>query len=261
MAFTLDQFALRGKVAIVTGAGARGNSIGRAYAFGLADAGARILVADLSGEGAQKVADELVAAGHEAAATQVDIADPASTQRMAAAAEAAFGGCDILVNNAAIMAEMEYHPVSAVPIDYFNRMLAVNLTGALNCTQAVLPMLRQSKAGRIVNAVSGGAFPAQSVYGVTKLALVGLTTTLATELGPENITVNAIAPGTTMSEAGAGLTPAESPFKQKMAMNVVMRVEGRPDELVGALVLLASPAGGWITGQVIHVDGGWILRP
>jgi NAD(P)-dependent dehydrogenase (short-subunit alcohol dehydrogenase family) len=261
MAFTLEKFSLAGRVAIVTGAGARGNSIGRAYAFGLANAGAKVLVADLSGEGAQKVADELKAAGYDAAATQVDISNPASTQAMAEAVKSAFGGCDILVNNAAIMAEMEYHPASAVPIDYFNKMLSVNLTGALNCTQAVLPLLRASKAGRIVNATSGGAFPAQSVYGITKLALVGLTTTLATELGPENITVNAIAPGNTMSDAGAGLTPPESPFVQKLKMTVAMRVEGQPDELVGALVMLASDAGSWITGQVLHVDGGWILRP
>ena len=261
MAFTLEQFALRDKVAIVTGAGGRGNSIGRAYAFGLASAGASVLVADLNGEGAERVAEELRQAGYKAAATPVDIADPASARAMAAAAETAFGGADILVNNAAIMAEMEYHPASAVPIDYWNKMLSVNLTGALNCTQAVLPMLRARGGGRIVNAVSGGAFPAQSVYGVTKLALVGLTTTLASELGRENITVNAIAPGNTMSDAGAGLTPPDSPFRKKMDMNVVMRVEGQPDELVGALILLSSSAGSWITGQVLHVDGGWILRP
>ncbi len=261
MAFTLDQFALKDKVAIVTGAGGRGNSIGRAYAFGLANAGASVLVADLNGEGATRVADELKAAGHKSAAVQVDIADPVSAQKMAAAANEVFGGVDILVNNAAMMAELEYHPASAVPIDYWNKVLAVNLTGALNCTQAVLPLMRERGGGRIVNAVSGGAFPAQSVYGVTKLALVGLTTTLATELGRENITVNAIAPGNTMSDAGTALTPPDSPFKKKMEMNVVMRIEGQPDELVGALILLASPAGSWMTGQVLHVDGGWILRP
>ena len=270
MAFTLDQFALKGKVAIVTGAGGRGNSIGRAYAFGLANAGARVLVADLNSEGAERVAAELRDAGYEAAAARVDISDPASAKAMAATAREAFGGVDILVNNAgmqhvapnaAMMAELEYHPASAIPIDYWNKVLAVNLTGALTCTQAVLPLMRARGYGRIINAVSGGAYPAQSVYGVSKLALVGLTTTLATELGRDNITVNAIAPGNTMSDAGAGLTPPESPFKKKMEQVVVMRIEGQPDELVGALILLASPAGAWMTGQVLHVDGGWILRP
>jgi NAD(P)-dependent dehydrogenase (short-subunit alcohol dehydrogenase family) len=261
MAFTLDQFALKGKVAIVTGAGGRGNSIGRAYALGLANAGASVVVADLNGEGAARVADELIAGGAKAIATQVDISDPASGRAMAATATQAFGGIDILVNNAALMAELSYTPASAIALDEWNKIIAVNLSGALNCSQAVLPAMRARGGGRIINAVSGGAFPAQSVYGITKLALVGLTTTLATELGRENITVNAIAPGNTMSDAGKGLTPPESPFRKKMDMNVVMRVEGQPDELVGALILLASPAGSWMTGQVLHVDGGWILRP
>jgi NAD(P)-dependent dehydrogenase (short-subunit alcohol dehydrogenase family) len=90
---------------------------------------------------------------------------------------------------------------------------------------------------------------------------VRVTTTLATELGPENITVNAIAPGLTRSDAGKGLSSPDSPHMLKMRMNVVMRLEGEPDELVGALMLLASPAGAWMTGQVLHVDGGWVLRP
>lgn len=261
MAFTLDQFALRDKVAIVTGAGGRGNSIGRAYAFGLANAGASIMVADLNSEGAERVAGELRDAGYAAQACAVDISDPASARAMADAAIDAFGGIDILVNNAAMMAELEYSPAFAIAIDYWNKIMSVNLTGALNCVQAVLPSMQARGSGRIINAVSGGAFPAQSVYGVSKLALVGLTTTLATELGPQNITVNAIAPGNTMSDAGAGLTPPGSPFKKKMEQMVVMRIEGQPDELVGALILLASPAGGWMTGQVLHVDGGWILRP
>lgn len=261
MPFTLDQFSLTEKVAIVTGAGGRGNSIGRAYAFGLANAGASVVVADLNEAGARAVADEIAATGGKTLAIGVDISDPASVAKMAQAATHAFGGVDILVNNAAMMAELQYTPAIRVPIDEWNQVLAVNLTGALNCAQAVVGMMVERGGGRIINAVSGGAFPAQSVYGVSKLALVGLTTTLATELGGQNITVNAIAPGNTMSDAGKGLTPLDSSFRKKMDMNVVMRVEGQPDELVGTLLLLASSAGSWITGQVINVDGGWILRP
>jgi NAD(P)-dependent dehydrogenase (short-subunit alcohol dehydrogenase family) len=261
MAFALDQFALTGKVAIVTGAGGRGNSIGRAYATGLANAGAAVVVADLNQAGAEAVAAELVAGGAKAIAVGVDITDPASVAQMARAASDTFGGVDILVNNAALMAELSYTPAIAVSSEEWNKVLAVNLTGALNCAQAVVPLMRERAGGRIINATSGGAFPAQSVYGISKLALVGLTTTLATELGRENITVNAIAPGNTMSDAGKGLTPAESPFRKRLDMIIAMRVEGQPDELVGALILLASPAGAWITGQVLHVDGGWILRP
>jgi len=261
VAFTNEQFVLTDKVAIVTGAGGRGNSIGRAYATGLANAGAAVVVADINRAGAESVAAELTAAGARAIGVKVDITDPASTQAMAKAAKDAFGGVDILVNNAALMAELTYTPAIAIPNEEWNKVLAVNLTGALNCSQAVAPMMRERGAGRIINAVSGGAFPAQSVYGVSKLALVGLTTTLATELGRDNITVNAIAPGNTMSDAGKSLTPADSPFRKRLDMIVAMRVEGQPDELVGALILLASPAGSWITGQVLHIDGGWILRP
>ncbi|MET0179681.1 MAG: SDR family oxidoreductase [Novosphingobium sp.] len=261
MAFTTDQFRLDGKVAIVTGAGGRGNSIGRAYALGLANAGAAVMVADIDAEGAKAVADEIVAAGGKAASVRVDVADPASTKAMAAAAVAAFGGIDILVNNAALMAELGYQPTHEVDLDQWNKVLSVNLTGALLCAQAVIPSMRTRGGGRIVNQTSGGAFPATGTYGVGKLALVGLTTALAKGLGKEGINVNAIAPGNVTSDAGKALVPDDSPFIQFLNATVAARPRGEPDELVGTLLLLCSPAGAWITGQTIHVDGGWVLRP
>ena len=114
--------------------------------------------------------------------------------------------------------------------------------------------------GRIVNQLSAGAFPAQTVYGITKVALLGLTTTLATELGSKNITVNAIAPGMTKSAAGLSLTPDDSPLVAYVESRTPIHGRGEPDELVGALLLLVSPAGSWITGQAINVDGGWVMR-
>jgi len=261
MGFSIDQFRLDGKVAIVTGAGGRGNSIGRAYALGLSKAGAQVVVADIQVEGAQKVCDEIVSAGGSAIAASVDITEPDSVRNMAAAARETFGGVDILVNNAALMAELGYLPAADIALDQWNRIMDVNLTGALNCVQAVVPLMRERGGGKIVNQVSGGAFPALSVYGISKLALVGLTTTLARQLGREKITVNAIAPGNTMSDAGKLLTPDDSPFVKMLEATVALRVRGQPDELVGTLLLLCSSAGDWITGQVLHVDGGWILRP
>ena len=261
MTFSIDQFRLDGKVAIVTGAGGRGNSIGRAYALGLGGAGAAVVVADIKAEGAQSVCDEVKSAGGKAIAVGVDISKPDSVANMAKAATDAFGGVDILINNAALMAELGYLPAVDIPIDQWNRILEVNLTGALICAQAVVPLMRKRGGGKIINQLSGGAFPAQSVYGVGKLALLGLTTTLARQLGREKINVNAIAPGNTMSDAGKLLTPDESPFVKLLEATVAMRVRGQPDELVGALLLLCSPAGDWITGQVLHVDGGWVLRP
>ncbi|MBB5685943.1 SDR family oxidoreductase [Sphingobium boeckii] len=261
MSFSIDQFRIDDKVAIVTGAGGRGNSIGRAYALGLAGAGAAVVVADINGDGAQAVADEILASGGKAIAVTVDITDKASADAMVASAVAAFGGVDILVNNAALMAELGALAAADIALDEWNRIMNVNVTGSLLCAQAVIPELRKRGGGRIINQVSGGAFPAASIYGVSKLALLGLTTTLAKQLGREGIAVNAIAPGNVTSDAGKLLTPDESPFIKFLEMNVAMRVRGTPDELVGTLLLLCSQAGAWITGQVFHVDGGWVIRP
>jgi NAD(P)-dependent dehydrogenase (short-subunit alcohol dehydrogenase family) len=261
MSFSIDQYRLDGKVAVVTGAGGRGNSIGRAYALGLAAAGAALVVADLNGEGAKLVAEEIAASGGQAIAVPVDITQPDAVRAMAKAAADAFGGVDILVNNAALMVELGNQMVVDTPVEEWDRLMAVNVTGALNCVQAFVPQMRARGSGKIVNQLSGGAFPAQSLYGVSKLALLGLTTTLARQLGREKINVNAIAPGNVTSDAGRALTPDASPFIKLLQATVAMRVRGEPDELVGALLLLCSSAGNWITGQTIHVDGGWVLRP
>ncbi|PKP82763.1 MAG: short-chain dehydrogenase [Alphaproteobacteria bacterium HGW-Alphaproteobacteria-18] len=261
MTFSLDQFRLDGKVAIVTGAGGRGNSIGRAYALGLAAAGAAVVVADINKDGAVSVANEIIQAGGHAAGVQTDITDRASVEAMVAAAEKQFGGVDILVNNAALMVEIVATPAIQHTTDQWNRAFAVNVTGALHCAQAVAPLMARRGGGKIINQVSGGAYPPSTVYGITKIALVGLTTTLARELGSQKINVNAIAPGNTMSDAGALLTPDSSPFVKALEASIAMRMRGQPDELVGPLLLLCSPAGDWMTGQVLHVDGGWIIRP
>ena len=261
MTFSIDQFRLDGKTAIVTGAGGRGNSIGRAYALGLAAAGASVVVADLNAEGARTVVDEIVAAGGKAISVGVDITDPALVGAMAGAATEAFGGIDILVNNAALMVEVGAAQAADVPLEDWNRLMNVNVTGALICSQAVIPSMRARGGGRIVNQVSGGAFPAMGLYGVSKLALTGLTVAMARQLGGDRITVNAIAPGNVTSDAGSALVPPGSPFAQFLAATVCTRAQGAPDELVGPLLLLCSEAGEWITGQTLHVDGGWVLRP
>jgi len=258
--FTNDSFRLDGKVAIVTGAGGRGNSIGRAYAVALANAGASIVVVDLSAEGSQKVADEIVTAGGKAIAVQADITDTASVEAMAAKAKAEFGGIDILVNNAALMVEIVDKPLIQTDRARFDRGMAVNVWGALNCAQVVAPYLAERGGGSIVNQVSAGAYPAQTFYGVTKIALHGVTTALATELGKQNIRVNAIGPGMTKSDAGLSLTPDDSPLVQAISARAPIQLRDTPDALCGALLLLVSEAGRWMTGQVLNIDGGWVMR-
>ena len=261
MSFDLDQFRLDNKIAIVTGAGGRGNSIGRAYAMGLSNAGASVVVADFNEEGAKAVAQEIEAAGGKAIGVHVDVADEASTLAMGAAAIEAFGGIDILVNNAALMVDVSYDNCETISMDAWNKAFAVNLNGALLCARACLPSMRERGGGRIINQASGGAFPATGLYGISKIALVGLTTTLAKQFGKEKITCNAIAPGNVKSDAGKMLVPDDSPFIKFLEATVATKPRGDPDELVGTLLLLCSKAGEWITGQTIHVDGGWIMRP
>lgn len=250
---------LTGKVAIVTGAGGRAHGIGAAYAHALSGAGARVVVADINGAGAADVANQIEAEGGSAIALTVDITDDDSVAAMALAAKEAFGRVDILVNNAALMAELS-HGATLIdyPMDEWHRVLDVNLTGALRCCRSVVPIMRENGGGKIINQSSGGAFVPSSPYAISKLAIVGLTSALARQLGPDGINVNAIAPGLVESEAGLSLVPADSPARDRFT--AFLRQAGKPKDLCGALLLLASPAGDWITGQTINVDGGWIVR-
>jgi NAD(P)-dependent dehydrogenase (short-subunit alcohol dehydrogenase family) len=254
-------FSLTGKVALVTGA-ARGG-IGEAYARALAEAGAAVVCADVNETGAKGVADAIAAQGGQAIAAGVDITDSASVAEVAARAVRELGGIDILVNNAALMAQLVGGGATLdFPPDLWDQAFNVNVKGAWHCARAVVPEMIKRGGGSIVNQASIGAFPAESVYGITKLAMIGLTTTLARELGPSNINVNCIAPGLTQSTAGKALTGDESPYYQMMKTRAALsgHVRGEPSELCGALLLFVSPAGRWITGQVMIVDGGIVLH-
>jgi NAD(P)-dependent dehydrogenase (short-subunit alcohol dehydrogenase family) len=255
----MQDWSLDGKVAIVTGAAVGG--IGETFALMLADAGASVVCADINFEGAQGVADRVTESGGRALAIHVDVTDEKSIDQAVAATIAEFGGVDILVNNAALMIAL----VGTSLIDYtrerWDEAMAVNVTGAWMFAKAVVPSMTARGGGRIVGMSSLGAYPAGSVYGITKLAMVGLTTSLAGELGPLNITVNAIAPGFTQSEAGMKLTPQSGPMREAIEARAATRATGTPHELANVLHLLVSQAGDWISGQVIHVDGGSIRRP
>jgi len=252
-----DLFDLADKVAIITG-GAGG--IGVVYAQALCDAGAAVVLADIDASAAERTAGALTANGHRAVGTGVDVRSAASATAMAQAAVDAFGGIDILINNAAIMTNLPPYGLGNMPVDEWDRVLNVNLRGPLLCTQAVLPSMDQRGGGRIINGLSAGGFMPGGIYGVSKYALHGLTVNLASELGGRGINVNGIAPGLVDNDSGYASLPKDSPFRDALAMAIPGKTSGPPEDLVGALLLLCSRAGDWITGQTIHVDGGWITR-
>ncbi|MFN8643550.1 MAG: SDR family oxidoreductase [Candidatus Binatia bacterium] len=247
---------LRGKVAIVTGAGG-GN--GEAYAKGLAAAGARVVVAEIDGAAGARVAGEIAASGGEAIAVTADVGSPDSTRALAEQAVQRLGGIDFLVNNAAVFGGMKPAPYMDVDWDYFTRFMNVNVNGALLCARACVPHMRQRGGGAIVNQSSTAAWMAAGFYGLAKLAVNGLTQGLARELGPQGIRVNAVAPGPTDTGALRSVVP-DAYIKPMVAQLPLARL-GAPGDLVPTVLFLLSDAAAWITGQVVNVDGGQIMRP
>ncbi len=247
---------LEGKVAVVTGAA---QGIGRAYALALAGEGASVATVDVQSDGAEKAADEIRSAGASAVAVTADVGDQASTEQMAEAVTKAFGGIDILVNNAAVYAGLKLGDPFAVDVVEWDRVMAVNVRGPWLCSRAVVPSMRSRGGGRIVNQSSVAAWGGPSLlhYAVSKAGVIGLTRSLAKFLGPDKITVNAIAPGFMETDSTLSIIPANR-LEQLIGMQPVRRM-GTPDDLTGALVFLCSDEAAFITGQVLIVDGGTIM--
>jgi NAD(P)-dependent dehydrogenase (short-subunit alcohol dehydrogenase family) len=252
-----ELFDLTGKVAVITGGA---GSIGMAYGRALGDAGASVVLADVDEGAATNAADALNVDGPGVVGVAVDVRDLASAQAMARAAVDSFGGIDILVNNAAIMRDLPQYGLSNIPVDEWDRVIDVNLRGPLLCTQAVLPSMLERGGGRIINGLSAGAFSPGGIYGISKYALHSLTANLASELGPQGINVNAIAPGLVAAESGYVSLAKDSPIRSAIEAGIPGKKSGPPEDLVGTLLLLCSSAGDWINGQTISVDGGWVMR-
>lgn len=250
---------LDNKVAIVTG-GAGG--IGRTYSRALAEAGAAVVIADLNEAGAKAAAEELTKDGLKAIGVAVDVTDLESAKAMVAAAVSEFGGLDILVNNAGIMSTIPKGKLMEVGLEAWELALKVNAGSVLVCSQAAVPAMRERGGGTIINQASTAAFEPGGLYRLSKHAVVSLTAALAHELGRDNFTVNAIAPGMIQTEEGfrsAGGVGSERRTARAAGVPNV-KPDREPDSLVGALLLLASPAGDYINGQTLIIDGGRNVR-
>lgn len=248
---------LKDKVVIVTGGG---HGIGRAYCLGLGRASARVVVADIDSPAAERIASEVTRETRtQAVAIRVDVSNEESTKQMAAKAVEAFGRIDVLVNNAAVFATVPINRgmIESIDPEEWDRVMTVNLKGPFFCVRAVLQTMRAQKSGKIINIASGAVFtgaPGRIHYVASKAGVIGFTRTLAREVGDDNIQVNCLTPGGTLSEEN----PTEE-IKELRQGPVKIRALKRvqvPQDVVGALLFLSSSLSDFMTGQTLLVDGG-----
>jgi NAD(P)-dependent dehydrogenase (short-subunit alcohol dehydrogenase family) len=247
---------LAGQAAIVTG-GAKG--IGRHYCMALADEGAQVMVADIAdGSG---VAREIVAKHGQGAAEslQFDVSDEASVQRLVERTVERFGKIDLLVNNAALFADLEYTSLIEIDVALWDKVMAVNVRGPFLMAKHVVPHMKKQKGGNIINIGSGTArkgTPGLLHYVTSKGAITSMTRAMSRELGDDNIRVNTLAPGLIMSDSVVESGTHSDAIVKGVVQSRALKRDAYPEDLLGALIFLASKDSEFITGQVIAVDGG-----
>jgi 3-oxoacyl-[acyl-carrier protein] reductase len=249
-----ERFNLENRTVIVTGGG---KGIGKVYVQEFAKAGARVVAADIDEAAAKSVAGVLTAEGLQALGLGVDIVSEEATRAMAQAALERFGSIDVLINNASLMSVLPRRSWLEIPVEEWDRVMAVNLRGMFLCCRAVFPAMKEQKRGKIVNISSSRFFegtPNRLHYTTSKAGVIGFTRALAREVGEFGITVNAVAPGITLSE-----TQLASSSGNYLGAHLAGRTIERPqypEDLVGAVMFLSSAASDFMTGQTMLVDGG-----
>jgi NAD(P)-dependent dehydrogenase (short-subunit alcohol dehydrogenase family) len=249
---------LKDRVAIVTGAA---QGIGRAYALRLAQEGAKVAIADIVD--GSRVEQEIASKGGEALALRTDVSEQASTEKMASETIARFGKIDILVNNAAIFATIQTKPFYQITPQEWDDIMRVNVKGPFLCSKAVYPQMKKQGKGKIINVASGVFFkglPLFLHYVTSKGGVIAMTRALAREMGDDNICVNAIAPGYTVTEVMQDDSIHDEAFINAVVMTRCFKRHELPEDLTGTIVFLASDDSDFITGQTIVVDGGATLH-
>jgi 3-oxoacyl-[acyl-carrier protein] reductase len=248
--------SVRGSSVFITGAA---SGMGRAAARLFAAEGARVAVTDRDGEGAARVAADIVQAGGSARAWTLDVSDAAAIECVVAEAAQAHGGLDIVINNAGVA---QFLPLDDPSYDtQWTRVLDILLTAPQRVVRAALPHLRHSAAGRVIHVASTEALAAQnqdSIYCAAKSGVLGLTRAMAVELGRDGITVNCICPGPIHTGMTASISDEhKATFARR---HTALRRYGEPEEVAHAMLSLALPASSYITGAVLPVDGGQTAR-
>jgi NAD(P)-dependent dehydrogenase (short-subunit alcohol dehydrogenase family) len=251
---TTELFSLEGKVAVVTG-GTSG--IGRALSLGLADAGGDVVATARRQQQVDETAREIEKRGRKSLRLASDVGDRASLERLSAAVLESFGKVDILVNCAGII---KRRPTLDLPEDEWTNILNTNLTGTLRACQVFGRAMLERGYGRIINIASLNSFVALSevaAYAASKAGVASLTRSLAVEWSKNGVTVNAVAPGVFRTDLNAQLLDS-TPRGQELLMRTPMGRFGKTEELVGAVVYLASDSASFVTGQILVVDGGFL---
>ena len=247
---------LEGRVALVTGAG---GGLGEGICTALASSGAAVAAVDVVPENAERVAWDLSRAGARCMALEADVSNRSSVQATVERAAKELGGVDILINNAAIYPRRSWTEIEE---EEWDRVMAVNLKGYFLCARAVYPYMKDKSRGNIVNVASITFFIGWTLlmdYVASKGGIVGFTRTLAREVGPDNINVNAIAPGAFPTDAEK-IHPDQEGYNRWVLEQQSIKRRGTPEDIGNLVTFLSSNASSFITGQTIEIDGGWMMR-